>query len=66
MNRQLPITGRRKLARTVERDQDVTDELIMIGWMALWFLQRDIKKNLQMCVDEVDMAKKPLNRIDSA
>ncbi|WP_294151137.1 very short patch repair endonuclease [uncultured Selenomonas sp.] len=41
------------LARNVERDKDVNDELTELGWLVLRFWEGDIQKNLAKCVDEV-------------
>ncbi len=43
----------RHLARNVERDKDVNDELTELGWLVLRFWEGDIQKNLAKCVDEV-------------
>ncbi len=45
----------RKLARNVERDKEVIDELTTMGWLVLRFWESDIKNNLQKCIDEVMM-----------
>ena len=44
---------RRKLARNVERDKEVTDELTTMGWLVLRFWESDIKNDLHGCIDEV-------------
>ena len=43
----------RHLARNVERDKDVNDELTELGWLVLRFWEGDIQKNLAKCVAEV-------------
>lgn len=43
----------KKLARNVERDRAVEEELTEMGWLVLRFWESDIKKNLQQCIDIV-------------
>ena len=43
----------KKLARNVERDRAVEEELTETGWLVLRFWESDIKKNLQQCIDIV-------------
>lgn len=44
----------KKLARNVERDKDVTDELTELGWLVLRFWESDIKKDLAGCVKIIE------------
>ena len=43
----------RHLARNVERDRDVNDELTELGWLVLRFWEGDVCKDLAKCVAEV-------------
>ena len=43
----------KKLTRNVERDREVNDALTEAGWLVLRFWESDIKKNLQLCIDEI-------------
>ncbi len=43
----------RKLARNVERDREVNDELIRVGWLVLRFWESE-KNNLESCVKEIE------------
>ncbi len=43
----------KKLRRNVERDRAADRELAESGWLVLRFWENDIKKSLQVCVDEV-------------
>lgn len=45
---------RKKLARNVERDKDITDELTELGWLVLRFWESDIKKDLAGCVKIIE------------
>ena len=45
---------RKKLARNVERDRDVTDALTEEGWLVLRFWETDIKRDLAECVKKVE------------
>ena len=42
-----------KLKRNSERDIDVNDSLLDIGWIVLRFWESDIKNNLQNCLKEI-------------
>ena len=44
----------KKLARNVERDKDVTDELTELGWLVLRFWESDIKKDLAKCLKVIE------------
>lgn len=44
----------KKLARNVERDKEVTDELTELGWLVLRFWESDIKKDLAECVKAIE------------
>lgn len=43
-----------KIERNIERDKEVTDELIKQGWKVLRFWGKDITKNLPLCVAKVE------------
>lgn len=45
---------KKKLARNVERDREVNDELTEAGWLILRFWESDIKKNLSGCIEEIE------------
>lgn len=40
----------KKLARNVERDKEVNDELTEAGWLVLRFWESDIKHDLNVCM----------------
>jgi len=42
-----------KIERTIERDKEVTKKLLQDGWTVLRFWERDIKKSISECVDDV-------------
>lgn len=44
----------KKLARNVERDKEVNDELIEAGWLVIRFWEKDILKNLENCIAEIE------------
>lgn len=44
----------KKLARNVERDQEVNDELTEAGWLVLRFWAKDIMINLEKCLQEIE------------
>lgn len=44
---------RKKLARNVERDKEVNDELTEAGWLVLRFWESDIKKDLDACMMKI-------------
>ena len=44
---------RKKLARNVERDKEVNDELTEAGWLVLRFWESDIKKDLNACIMKI-------------
>ena len=44
----------KKLARNVERDRDVNDELTELGWLVLRFWDSDVRKDLQGCVKKIE------------
>ncbi|SFI01356.1 T/G mismatch-specific endonuclease [Selenomonas ruminantium] len=44
----------KKLARNVERDKEVNDELTEAGWLVLRFWESDIKKDLTSCIHQVE------------
>ena len=41
---------KRKIARNIERDKEVTETLEKDGWKVLRFWEKDIKKDTQRCV----------------
>ena len=43
----------KKLARNVERDKEVNDQLTQDGWLVLRFWESDIKKDIGAVVDEI-------------
>ena len=43
----------KKLARNVERDREVNDQLTEQGWLVLWFWESDIKKDLDSVLAEI-------------
>ena len=59
----LPISGsqidtnqsywQKKLARNVERDREVNDQLTEQGWLVLRFWESDIKKDLDSVLAEI-------------
>ena len=44
---------KKKLARNVERDKEVNDQLTQQGWLVLRFWESDIKKNIGAAVAEI-------------
>ena len=44
----------KKLARNVERDKEVNDELTEAGWLVLRFWESDIKKDLIGCMKQIE------------
>lgn len=44
----------KKLARNVERDREVNDELTEAGWLVLRFWESDIKKDLSYCIGQIE------------
>jgi DNA mismatch endonuclease (patch repair protein) len=45
---------KRKLARNVERDKEVNDQLTQQGWLVLRFWESDIKKDIGAVVAEIE------------
>ena len=43
----------KKLARNVERDKEVNDQLTHAGWLVLRFWESDIKKNIETVLTEI-------------
>ena len=43
----------KKLARNVERDKEVNDQLTQDGWLVLRFWESDIKKNVDGVIAEI-------------
>lgn len=44
---------KRKLARNVERDKEVNDQLTQSGWLVLRFWESDIKKDIDDIIAEI-------------
>ena len=44
---------KKKLARNVERDKEVNDQLTQEGWLVLRFWESDIKKNVDGVIAEI-------------
>lgn len=45
-----------KIERNIERDKEVNAELTRIGWIVLRFWGKDIIKNIDKCVNEIEDA----------
>ncbi len=43
----------KKIGRNIERDQEVNEYLTINGWTVLRFWSKEIKKNLQKCIDKI-------------
>lgn len=43
-----------KIERNIERDKKVNAELLKSGWQVLRFWSKDIRKNLQYCIDKIE------------
>lgn len=43
----------KKITRNIERDKEVNEHLLANGWKVLRFWSKDVKKNLNECVEEV-------------
>lgn len=43
----------KKLSRNVERDREINDELLQLGWLVLRFWESDIQRDLSGCVEEI-------------
>lgn len=50
-----------KIERNIARDKEVNDQLKRTGWTVLRFWGNDIKKNLQVCADEIERTVKGKN-----
>lgn len=48
-----PQYWQKKLARNVERDKEVNDELTSMGWLVLRFWASDVEKELDACVSKI-------------
>lgn len=44
----------KKLARNVERDKEVNDQLTDAGWLVLRFWESEIKNNLTLCLSQIE------------
>ncbi len=51
-----PEFWERKILRNMERDRLVTDQLISRGWIVLRFWGKDIQKNTEDCIKDIDAA----------
>lgn len=45
-----------KIERNMERDYEVTQELISLEWLVMRFWDFEVKKNLQDCADKIERA----------
>lgn len=45
-----------KIERNIERDKEVTEQLIASGWMVLRFWGNDIKSNVEQCASIIEEA----------
>jgi len=43
-----------KLQRNIERDKEVTSELLSMGWTVLRFWEADIQKDVTVCADTIE------------
>ena len=43
----------KKLRRNVERDKEVNQALLDMGWIVLRYWESDIKKKLNFCIDDI-------------
>lgn len=43
----------KKLSRNVEKDREINDELLQLGWLVLRFWESDIQRDLSGCVEEI-------------
>ncbi len=42
-----------KLKRNVERDREVNEALLDLGWIVLRYWESDIVKNMEACISEI-------------
>jgi DNA mismatch endonuclease Vsr len=47
---------RKKIERNIERDKEVNKELLKTGWKVLRFWGKEIEKNLDFCINEIEKA----------
>ena len=52
-----------KIEHNMERDFDVTQDLIELGWLVLRFWDFEIKKDVATCADKIEQAYR--NRTES-
>ncbi len=45
-----------KIERNIERDAEVNDRLLSLGWQVLRFWDFEIKKDLKSCADKIEQA----------
>lgn len=43
----------KKLKRNVERDKEINEILLEMGWLVIRFWERDVIKNLDDCIEEI-------------
>ena len=48
----------KKIERNIERDKIVNEELLKTGWKVLRFWGKEIEKNLNSCINEIENAIK--------
>ena len=45
-----------KIERNMARDEEINRELIHLGWIVLRFWGKDIRKNMDSCINEIENA----------
>ena len=50
-----------KISRNMERDREVNEQLAQLGWTVLRFWGKDILKDTDRCVDEIELAIRKSN-----
>ena len=50
-----------KISRNMERDREVNEQLTQLGWTVLRFWGKDILKDTDRCVDEIELAIRKSN-----
>lgn len=51
-----PEFWEKKILRNIERDRLVTEQLTSLGWIVLRFWGKDIQKNIEDCIKDIDAA----------
>ena len=46
----------KKIERNIERDKKVNEELLKNNWKVIRFWGQEIKKNVNLCIDEIEVA----------